>query len=273
MHSKALLFSGILILLLLPGCDLDPYLFNTKKVDSYTVSGAVIPVSKRDFISFKSQGKTLYGFYIHTDSANQKTKDWTILYFHGNKHNLEEYWDRVELMYKAGYSILIFDYQQFGMSEGTASESALYADAKAACDFLMANYTPQANHLIYYGYSLGCAAAVNLAVSNTANRLILEAPFASGEALVQSGTLLDIPGEFLLKGEFNNKEKIKFIHTPLTILHGTDDSFIDINKNGKVIYENGNNPKKFIPVSGANHTNIPEKMGIDAYITFLRGII
>ncbi|MBI5727459.1 MAG: alpha/beta hydrolase [Ignavibacteriales bacterium] len=273
MHSKTLSFCWLFALFIISGCDLDPYLFNTKKVDSYQVSDVVIPVAKRDFISFKSQGKTLYGFYIYSDSSSQQTKDWTILYFHGNKHNLAEYWDRVELMYRAGYSVLIFDYQQFGMSEGTASESALYADAQAAYDYLMSNHPTLTNHIIYYGYSLGCAAAVNLAVSNTPGRLILEAPFASGEALVQSGTLLDIPGEFLLKGEFNNKEKIKSIHTPLTILHGTDDSFIDMNKNGKVIYENGNNPKKFIPVSGANHTNIPEKMRIDVYIAFLLDII
>lgn len=263
----------LLICLLFQGCEMDPYLFNTEKLSNYNLPETVIPAAKRDFVSFTSQGKRLYGFYVHSDSSVAATKNLTVLYFHGNKHHLGEYWDRVELLFRAGYSVFIFDYQQFGMSEGTASEGALYADAEAAYQYLMDNYKPAAHTVLFYGYSLGGAAAINLAVSRKPAALILESAFASGEVLIQSGTLLDIPGDFLLSGTYDNKGKIRSIQVPVTILHGIEDSFIDIDKNGAVLFQNANNPKRFIRVAGANHTNVPEKMGIDNYLVFLQQLI
>jgi len=127
--------------------------------------------------------------------------------------------------------------------------------------------------IIYYGYSLGCAPAIDLAVQFPSQKIILEAPFASGEALVQSGALLDIPGSFLLKGEFNNQAKIKNIHVPVAVIQGINDKFIDIEKNGAVIYRNANDPKVFIRVPEADHTNIPQTMTIPTYSEFLYNVI
>ena len=254
-------------------CDMDPFLFNTKSVDNYNVSNAVIPDSARHFVSMQSQGKTIYGFYISSNKKVSDVKDYTILYFHGNKHNMEAYWDRVEMYYAAGFSVFIFDFEGFGKSEGTCSESALYADARAARSYVHSVPGIDTSKIMYYGYSLGCAAAVDLSVEFPPVKLILEAPFASGEALIQSGTLLDIPGSFLIEGEFNNKDKIKNVHAPVAIIHGVNDTFIDINKNGAVVYNNANFPKMFIRVPDADHTNIPQTMGLAAYTEFLYTIV
>ena len=110
----------IISALLFSSCDMDPFLFNTKKVDNYNLSNAIIPDSSREFISFKSNGKTLYGYYVKSNKLVTMTKDYTILYFHGNKHNITEYWDRVEFLYNAGFSIFIFDYEGLGKVKGFA---------------------------------------------------------------------------------------------------------------------------------------------------------
>jgi pimeloyl-ACP methyl ester carboxylesterase len=267
------LFFIVVLGLAFSSCDMDPFLFNTKTLDHYTLSNAVIPDSARQQLSFQSQGKNIYGFFVKSKKQVNAVKDYTLLYFHGNKYNIQEYWDRVEFFYNAGFSILIFDYQGFGKSEGTCSEDAIYSDSRAARSYLLSMPGIDTSKIIYYGYSLGCAVAVDLAVQYPPQKLILEAPFASGEALIQSGTLLDIPGSYLLKGEFNNVDKIKNIHVPVAIIHGADDKFIDMNKNGAEVFNNANLPKVFIPVPGADHTNVPQKMGIPAYNNFLYNVV
>ncbi len=253
-------------------CDIDKYLFNTKTLDTYNLSNAVIPDSSRQFLSFQSRGKNLYGFFVKSNQQVTGVKDNTILYFHGNKHNITEYWDRVEFLYNAGFSVFIFDYEGFGKSEGECSEEAIYADSRAARLYLNTIQSVDTSKIMYYGYSLGCAAAIDLAVQYPPKSMIIESPFASGEALVQSGTLLDIPGSFVLKGDFDNKDKIRNVHVPVLILHGVDDKFIDIDKNGAVVYANANEPKRFIRVPGADHTNVPQKMGTANYIDALHAI-
>ena len=56
----------VTLALLFASCDMDPFLFNNKKIDEYSLSNAVIPDSARQFLSFRSQGKTIYGFFVGT---------------------------------------------------------------------------------------------------------------------------------------------------------------------------------------------------------------
>ena len=120
------------------------------------------------------------------------------------------------------------------MSEGECSEEALYADGRAALAYLRSRADVNQSHLVFYGWSLGAVVAIDLAAREfRPGVLVCESPFASGEALVQSGTL------------------------------------IDITKNGQVIFDNANEPKKFIRVQGAGHTTVPWTMGPDAYIRAL----
>src|ERR1035437_936159 len=148
-------FFIIIMGLIFSSCDMDPFLFNTKTLDNYNVSNAIIPDSARQLITFQSQGNTIYGFFVKSNGKVDAIKEYTLLYFHGNKYNNTEYWDRVELFYSAGFSILIFDYEGFGKSEGTCSEEALYADARAARSYLYSFPGVDTSKIIYYGYSLG----------------------------------------------------------------------------------------------------------------------
>jgi alpha-beta hydrolase superfamily lysophospholipase len=252
-------------------CDLDSMLFNQATLTSYSLSTAVIPESKREFVSMTSQGKKIYGYFV---KSNGNFPSITVLYFHGNYDHLQYYWDRVELLYKTGFNIFIFDYQGYGMSEGTPSESALYADSRAALQYLLAHNDVSPTRLVFYGYSLGCAGAIDVAAYTfTPSCLLLESPYASTSTLLQSGVLLDIPSSYVMKGDYNNAEKIRKVHTPLLLMHGVDDKFIDIEKNGTVVFNNANRPKQFIRVPGADHEGVPGAMGESAYISAVRTFI
>jgi uncharacterized protein len=252
-------------------CDLDSLLFKETALTSYTLSTAVIPESNREFVTMTSQGKKIYGYFI---KSNGSSSSITVLYFHGNYDHLQYYWDRAELLYKTGFNVFIFDYQGYGMSEGTPSESALYADSRAALQYVLARSDVSAKRLAFYGYSVGAAGAIDVAAYEfTPSCLCLESPFASMSTLLQSGVLLDIPSSYITKGEYNNAEKIRNVHTPLLLIHGVEDKFIDIEKNGAVVFNNANPPKQFIRVPGADHEGVPEAMGETNYVSTVRTFI
>jgi fermentation-respiration switch protein FrsA (DUF1100 family) len=252
-----------ILTLAFPGCfDLDSNLFNNTELKAYALSTAVIPDSMRTEIILTSQGKKIYGYFIRSINSSEKN---VVLYNHGNRDHLQFYWDRVELFYQMGFNVFIYDYEGYGKSEGEPSEAALYSDATAAYSYVRSRGFGD-GQITVYGFSLGGAAATHLASSVfTPKKLILEAAFASASTLTQSGTLLDVPSTFFMKGTYNNAEKIKNVTAPVLILHGVEDKFIDLEKNGKVLYRNANDPKTFIAVPGADHSQVPWKMGAAVY--------
>jgi len=260
-----------IIAVMFSGCfDLDSSLFNNDTLTSYNLRTSVIPESLRTQVVLTSQGKKIYGYFVKSSNAGEKN---IILYNHGNRDHLQFYWDRVELFYKMGFNVFIYDYQGYGMSEGEPTESGIYSDADAAYYYLQSRGFSD-GQITVYGFSLGGAPATHLAANTfTPKCLILEASFASASALTQSGTLLDMPGTFVMKGEYNNAEKIKRVTSPVLIIHGVDDKFIDMEKNGKAIYRNANEPKKFIAVPGADHSEVPWKMGEAIYISEIKKFI
>ncbi|MBN9398823.1 MAG: alpha/beta fold hydrolase ['Candidatus Kapabacteria' thiocyanatum] len=266
------------LLLLLPvagGCTMDSFLFNPARLSQYDLADSVIPVSRVEAVEFSSGGFRIYGFFVRQpDSVRQKPHD-VIIYSHGNKHHIGEYWNRVEYLYKAGFDVFIYDYRGYGRSEGTSSETGLSEDARAAYDYVTSHINEDSVRVTCYGYSLGAVAATVQAADRQPqpHAVILEAPFADGETLVRSGTLLDIPGGYLLDGTFDNKGRVRRIHAPLLILHGTDDRFIDMEANGRVLYDAANNPKTFIPVVGADHETLPATMGVRTYMDIIIGFI
>ena len=259
----------IILFMLLPvffACELDGFLFNEKKIDHYELPGNTIPDSLLDMVTFDSDNNTLYGYWIESATS----RGMTILYCHGNKHNIDEYWDRVMMMHDLGVNVFIFDYRGYGLSGGTPSETGMYKDGEAALNFILSHYQVDKDSLCLYGYSLGNVASIYLAAEVIDPLcLIAESPFASANSLTQSGIALDIPALWLTEGKFDNAEKIRRIKTPFLLLHGEDDDFVRFRDNGQVVFDNAPQPKSLHLISGANHTDIPEKMGIDNYLSVI----
>jgi pimeloyl-ACP methyl ester carboxylesterase len=76
-----------------------------------------------------------------------------------------------------------------------------------------------------------------------------------------------------MEGEYNNAEKIRRVHARLMVIQGVDDKFIDIEKNGAVVYNNANPPKQFIRVPGADHSTVPVAFGEANYISVVGSFI
>ena len=253
----------MMAMMMMAGCSLDSNLFNTREVDHYSLPGNTIPDSLIQEVSFDSDGNTLYGYWVGSDG---KRPGIALLYCHGNKHNLDEYWDRVMLYHRLDVNLFIFDYRGFGRSGGESSENGLYRDAEAALEVVLARgFAPDS--IVIYGYSLGNVASIYLAAKRVnPHCLIAEAPFASANSLTQGSLLLDLPERWLTDGEYNNAERVKRIRTPLLLIHGEDDDFVRWRDNGRVVYDNAPQPKRLALIPGAGHDDIPAVMGEETYL-------
>lgn len=254
-----------IVLLFVSGCELDSYLFNPEALSEYKLPGNNIPDSLLEQVQFNSEGHTLYGYWVRSNGGRPGI---TMLYFHGNKHNMDEYWDRVMLLHQLGINIFIFDYRGFGKSEGESStEQALLADSRAALSYLMQRREYNPDSLFIYGYSLGNVGSIYIS-AELVNPLCLfaESPFASANSLTQGSLVLDIPAQWVTSGKFDNAEEVTKIKTPFLLLHGSEDDFVRYSDNGKVVFESAPEPKKQIVVDGASHTDIPYVLGIDEYL-------
>jgi fermentation-respiration switch protein FrsA (DUF1100 family) len=261
----------VVTLFLFGGCQMDDFLFNEKAITRYELPGNDIPDSLIKQAIFYSGGNKLYGYWV-ASSKNYSGK--TILYCHGNKNNIDNYWDRVMLLHKLGVNVFVFDFRGFGMSEGQSSETGLHEDGIAAYNYIKNNYSVTSDALYLYGYSLGNVVSIYLAAEavNPAG-LIAESPFASANSLTQGSLILDIPSGWLTEGKFDNADEIKKIKTPLLLIHGSDDDFVRFKDNGQIVYNNAPEPKQLILVQGATHTNVPQVMGTDNYLSALRSFM
>ncbi|MES2590573.1 MAG: alpha/beta fold hydrolase [Bacteroidota bacterium] len=282
----------IWVTLLFSGClRLDDNLFNpneTKineyKLDNYTGDSDFrldvtyqIPDSLIHVFQLPSQtadetnATSIYAIYI--GSISRIATDSVIMYCHGNAEHMDFYWQRAKLLAntkgKNRFGVLMVDYRGYGLSEGKPSESGLYADVDAALKWLK-NKGLANDRLIMYGFSMGSAPATKLSAENYSmkpSKLILEAPFASAEVMVQDASGLAMPGEFFTNLKINNAELIKNIQQPFFWIHGEADGFLNINTHGAVVYSNYNGVyKEAHRIPNAGHSTIPATVGFQNYL-------
>ncbi len=213
---------------------------------------------------------TIYAEYL--GDMSRVSVDTIILYFHGTKDNMDYYWNRAKLLANIGgknhFGVMMIDYRGYGMSGGQPTESGMYADAAAAINWLhKAGVTNR--RLVVYGFSLGSAPAVyrtaNPLVMSPA-KLILEAPFASAEVMVQDATLLALPASYFTNLKIDNASEIRKVEQPLMWIHGINDDFLSITTHGEVVFKNYHGiDGEAHRVDGGTHSNVPIAWGIENY--------
>lgn len=106
------------------------------------------------------------------------------------------------------------------------------------------------------------------------SKIILEAPFASSEVMVQDASGLSLPASYFTNYTIDNAEEIKKINQPLMWLHGTNDNFLSIKTHGEVVYKNHSGTSKNAQrIIGADHGDVPLVMGFNAYTDSIASFI
>jgi pimeloyl-ACP methyl ester carboxylesterase len=276
--------------LVLDACQrLDPMLFNndntiteykldkfTKDVDFILDDTYKIPDSLITPVILDSQApneKTptpIYGFYI--GDVSKINTDTVIMYCHGNKWHMDFYWQRAKLLANVGwknrFGVMMIDYRGFGLSKGKPTEEGLYADVDAALKWLKQKGLTD-NRLVIYGFSLGSAPACELSANPRSlrpSKLLLEAPFASSDVLVQDGSKLALSPKYFTDAKIDNADEIKKVTQPFYWIHGINDDYLSIKTHGEVIYKNYHGTySEAHRIPGASHSSVPNTFGFKNY--------
>lgn len=153
---------------------------------------------------------------IYLNNPNSK---YTLLFSHGNAEDLGSVYPFLNALYKEGYSVLGYDYQGYGTSEGSPSEGNTYLDIRAAYQYLTNTQKILPQHIIIFGRSLGSGPSLELAANVPVGGLILEAPFLTAFRVMTQIPLFPVD-------KYRNNAKIRHVEVPILIMHGTEDEVI-----------------------------------------------
>lgn len=242
-------------------------LYHPTRVSSYTgdpTAGTAGPIQEVTYTTSNGTKRT-------SPWAPREETDRTILWFHGNGGNAGDRIPDMKRLHRQGHQVLIGEYRGYGMNDGTPSEEGLYRDAESAWTFLTEEKDIPPNQIIIMGRSLGAAVATHLAAKERDAGLILVSPFTSIADMAYHK--VPIPGlSLLLQSRFDSSSRIKDIHAPLLVMHGTRDRVVPFEL-GKTLFEQAVEPKSFIRLRDAGHNNIASVAGdlyFDSIDTFVR---
>lgn len=179
------------------------------------------------------------------------TAPW-LLYCHGNGGNLGSfgYHEAWAMLRGLGIGILAVDYRGYGESGGVPSEQGLYRDAEAAYAHLRDGLRIPPSRIIFYGFSLGSAVAVDLAARLPAAALMVEGAILSvphrGRELYPF-----LPVFLMARNRFASYEKIARVAAPKLFIHSRNDE-VNPFSHGLRLHGLASDPKEFIPVEGAH---------------------
>src|SRR5262245_17605652 len=197
-----------------------------------------------EIVKLKSaNGNRISAVYLPNPSAR-----YTLLLSHGNAEDLGDDRDWLEKLRGAGFSVLAYDYQGYGTSQGRATEKGAYDDENAAYDYLVANLKAPPDRIIIFGRSVGTGPAVHLAARRPVAALILQSPFLSAVRVLTRIPLLPFD-------KFPNYKDIRQVRCPVLIFHGDQDEVIPF-WHGQKLFDIAHFPKQFVPVPNAGHNDL-----------------
>ena len=200
-----------------------------------------IPVNKTDTISMVK--------FFPRDSIAKGV----VIYFHGNKGNINRYAKLTDIFTQHGYEVWMGDYPGFGKSTGERKEQVLYDQAEIIYSMANSKFTPK--QILIYGKSLGTGIAAYLASVKDCKQLILETPYYSVPDVF--GCYAPIfPVSRMITYKLPTHKFLLDVQVPVTIFHGTSDRVIPYRCAVKLkeVLKPGD---QFITIEKATHRSVP----------------
>lgn len=175
-----------------------------------------------------------------------------VLYFHGNRENVNRYAGFAKKFTGKGYEVWMPDYPGFGKSTGKLTEAILYEEALHTYKLARVRYQPE--QIILYGKSMGTGIAAELASIRDCKQLILETPYYSLSSVTRLLCWM-YPVNQLLHFKMRTNEYLLNVTAPITIFHGTSDGVIPY-FNAKRLQAVLKPADQFITIKGGSHTDL-----------------
>jgi len=193
----------------------------------------------------------LYAWWVPADKSDAPT----FLYLHGNDRNLSNHLENTLRLHNLGYNVLVADYRGYGKSTGgEPSEAKVYEDAEAAWNYLLKQRASPPRHTFIYGFSLGGAIAIDLAIHHPAAAgLITEGTFTS---MSDMGKIYYsyLPVDWLLNQHFDSLDKVGKLKIPVLFIHGTWDRVVPWQMSQQ-LFNQAPQPKSLKFIEGGEHIN------------------
>ena len=175
-----------------------------------------------------------------------------ILYFHGNRQNVEWYAKYSSLFTNNGYEVFMLDYPGYGKSRGELTEEKIYQWSDILYSIVRKSYTP--SQLIIYGKSLGSGIAAQLAAKRDCRQLILETPYYDFPSVLSFYAPI-YPFQKLLHYQFPTHTFLEKVTAPVLVLHGTADGVVRYSNSIRLAkyFKNGD---QLVTIENGNHNNL-----------------
>jgi fermentation-respiration switch protein FrsA (DUF1100 family) len=211
-----------------------------------------------------TDGVKLHGWWVPAEGAP------VLVWFHGNGGNISHRLENIQLFHElVGVQVFIFDYREYGRSQGRISREGTFLDAAAAYRYVTETKGVPAADVVLFGRSLGTALATDLAIHHPCRALILESAFTNSSDMAKM--LTPFLFDWRPKVPYDNLGKIDKVKVPVLIIHGTDDEIIPVDM-GRRVFAAVNEPKELYLIPGAHH-NDTYLVGGRAYFERLQAFI
>lgn len=209
-------------------------------------------LAKQDVYVETSSGR-LHGWFFQ----NKGTQ--VILVSHGTMGNVSSRIKLAKLLLSTGASVMLYDYQGYGLSTGTPSLQALCDDGVAFHDYLTEQKRFAPDQIIAYGESLGCSASCKIVSQRKCAGIILQSGYSSLVSVAREmyPLLTCCPESCFPKPTMDNSAMLKQSHPPLLLIHGKLDRLVPI-EHAVVNYAVAQSPKEFVVFEKSGHIDLVE---------------
>ncbi|HEU4513738.1 MAG TPA: alpha/beta hydrolase [Nocardioidaceae bacterium] len=256
-RARALLvLAGVVVLLLTLVWGFQRSLIYFPASTSVPAAGTVIP-GARDVELHTDDGLTLGAWLV---PAEEPTRGVTVLVANGNGGDRSIRAPLARELASEGMDVLLFDYRGYGGNPGSPSEDGLALDIRAARAFLADSGVP-AEHVLYFGESLGSAVVTELATEHPPAAMLLRSPFVDLASLGRVHYPF-LPVRSFLRDRFPLVEHLTHVDVPVTVVYGSRDSIVPPDQS-RAVAEAAPNLRRLVEVDGADHNDMALLDGAD----------
>lgn len=179
-------------------------------------------------VRFASKNGNILDGYLFINKKASKT----VLFHHGNGFNITCLQGYVTIFLREGYSVLTYDYQGYGKSQGTAKVQNMIEDSDAATDYLEQTLHIKPTDIIQCGGSFGTGLAARQAGRHPCAALILMSPYRSLYSVGRKRfpVLHLYPDSMMTMPNIDTLAAAKRVTAPIWMIHGDSDFLIPISE-------------------------------------------